>query len=182
MTELAESGGVNSDAELRQSSSASKSKPGEKQPLVGGRTGDAYSYDTTEPPNERMDGSDGGVRFSPIDPKPVTQTHVQMVILDFTEATGLDASAARSCFLMLKQLLKVGEQTSRASLYELDCQWFNDSTTRVQNTSSSGFSCRSHTLTPLTPRPCLPLRRPMILNASSSSRANGSRHCSRRTT
>ena len=118
MTELAERGGVNSDAELRQSSSASKMKPGEKQPLVG-RTGDAYSYDTTEPPNERMDGSDGGVRFSPIDPKPVTQTHVQMVILDFTEATGLDASAARSCFLMLKQLLKVGEQTSRASLYEL---------------------------------------------------------------
>ena len=31
---------------------------------------------------------------------------IQMVILDFTEATGLDASAARSCFLMLKQLFK----------------------------------------------------------------------------
>ena len=32
---------------------------------------------------------------------------VQMAILDFSGATGLDASAARSCFLMLKQVLRV---------------------------------------------------------------------------
>eukprot|EP00613_Pedinella_sp_CCMP2098_P063671 CAMPEP_0171977020 /NCGR_PEP_ID=MMETSP0993-20121228/245027_1 /TAXON_ID=483369 /ORGANISM="non described non described, Strain CCMP2098" /LENGTH=94 /DNA_ID=CAMNT_0012628669 /DNA_START=15 /DNA_END=296 /DNA_ORIENTATION=- len=33
-------------------------------------------------------------------------TTVRYAILDFSGVTGLDASAARSCFLMLKQLLK----------------------------------------------------------------------------
>ena len=35
-----------------------------------------------------------------------TTNHVRLCILDFCGATGLDASAARSCFLMLKQTLK----------------------------------------------------------------------------
>jgi len=34
------------------------------------------------------------------------KSHVRLCILDFCGATGLDASAARSCFLMLKQTLK----------------------------------------------------------------------------
>ena len=104
--DAAEKGGMRADIELSKTS-VSKKRSNEKQPLIaGGR--DDRGYDATDPSSERIGGDgDGGVRFSPQQPKPShSPGKLQMVILDFTEATGLDASAARSCFLMLKQLFK----------------------------------------------------------------------------